>query len=106
MAAEMVKILGHSTDTAGSGKEALKYLEHKKYDLVITDLGMNEMNGWQLAVAIRNKFGINTKIAVVSGWGDQISDIELVEHGVDFKIDKPFTIEQLKNMLDVIKGAI
>ncbi|HLO58386.1 MAG TPA: response regulator [Bacteroidales bacterium] len=105
MAAEMVKILGHTIDTAGSGKEALKYLGQKKYNLVITDLGMNEMNGWQLADTIRNKYGKSMKIAVISGWGDQITEADLSSHGIDYKIDKPFTLVQLKNTLEVVQGG-
>jgi PAS domain S-box-containing protein len=74
VASEMLKIMGHKSDTVPNGKSALHLLNTTNYDLVVTDLGMPEMNGWQLADAIRRKCRGEMKIAVISGWGDQISE--------------------------------
>lgn len=56
IASEMVKLLGHREDSASSGKDALKLLESNSYDVVVTDIGMPVMNGWQLADIIRKKY--------------------------------------------------
>jgi CheY-like chemotaxis protein/anti-sigma regulatory factor (Ser/Thr protein kinase) len=106
MATEMVKILGHTIDTVGSGKEAIRLLEQNKYHLMITDIGMHEMNGWQLADAIRKKYGKSLKIAVISAWGYEISEDELALYGIDYKIDKPFSLLQLKNTLELVQGVV
>lgn len=98
IAGAMVTILGHKIDLANSGEEALKHLDLNTYDLVITDVGMPKMNGWQLADRIRKLFDDKIKIAIVSGWGDQITEAEMSKHGVDYKIDKPFNISQLKSL--------
>jgi len=94
----MAKALGHNCDTASSGQIALELLDDKIYDIVITDIGMSEMNGWQLADIIYDKFGDKIVVGVVSGWGDTISEEEKREHNVKYVLGKPFTIEQLDEM--------
>jgi len=103
VAREMLKILGHKSDTVESGKSALRLLDTNNYDLVITDLGMPEMNGWQLADAIRKKCNGQMKIAVISGWGDQITENDKVKHGIHFLINKPFSMLQLEKLLSEIQ---
>lgn len=98
-AARMVEYLGHITDTAKSGKEALELLEQNKYDIIITDIGMPEMSGWQLADIIKEKFGGKMKVAVVTGWSSEIDETIKKEHGVDYILGKPFSIEELKKLL-------
>jgi CheY-like chemotaxis protein len=81
---ELFKFLGYQGDTVNNAKSALELLERKTYDLVITDIGMPEMNGWQLADIIRDRFNGNMTVAVISGW-DQPPDKQVTaEHGVSY----------------------
>ena len=57
---------------------------------------MPEMNGWELAKAIRDKFGNNKKIVIVSGWA--VEETTKKEHGIDFVLQKPFTLKDLENI--------
>lgn len=95
--AKMVEQLGHNCDKASNGLSALELLEKKSYDLVITDIGMPEMNGWQLADKINQNFGKRIKIAIVSGW--DIEEKEKIEHQIDYILDKPFKLEKLVKLL-------
>jgi len=71
-----LKMLGHDTDIAGNGGEALELMKINRYDLIITDIGMPVMNGWQFASRIRDEYGESIPIAVLSGGGgDQIGDL-------------------------------
>jgi putative two-component system response regulator len=45
--------LGYKVDTAGNGKQALEKFHERKYDVVLTDIEMPEMNGYELTAAIR-----------------------------------------------------
>lgn len=99
VAAEMIECLGHTGDVVGSGLEALECLEQKKYDLVITDIGMPGMSGWQLADKIKTKYNGKMKVAVLTGWGAQIDDNKKKEHGVGFILGKPFNISQLEKLI-------
>lgn len=96
----MLENLDHEADVASSGKEALEFLSRNEYDLVITDIGMPEMNGWQLADIIKDKYDGKMKVAVITGWSDEIDEQTRKEHGVDHVLGKPFSIEQLKKLLD------
>lgn len=99
VAGEMLEVLGHKGDVVGSGEEALIKLNENSYDLVVTDIGMPGMNGWELADKIRELYKGKIKVAVLTGWGDQIDDDEKQRHGVSFIIGKPFRIEQIERLI-------
>ena len=52
--AKRLKIEAYSVDCAFNGKEALDYLDAAEYDLLIVDIMMPEMNGYETTKAIRN----------------------------------------------------
>ncbi|MFC1744644.1 response regulator, partial [Candidatus Riflebacteria bacterium] len=99
VARTMIKKLGHQGDTAGSGQEALEFLDKNEYDLVITDIGMPGMSGWQLADKIKDKFEGKMKVAVVTGWGSQVNEEEKNKHGVGYVLGKPVGMEQIKDLI-------
>ena len=96
---DLLELLGHTCDTANGGESALRQLNENLYDVVITDIGMPKMNGWQLADAIRKKFRNKIKIVVVSGW--EIDEKTKNDHGVNFVLQKPFTLEELRKTIEV-----
>ena len=98
-AALTLEMLGHNGDTANCGKEALEYLEKKSYDIVFTDIGMSGMSGWELADKIKEKYNGKMKVAVISGWGSEIDDEKKKKHGVKYVLGKPFSIDQLEELL-------
>ncbi len=96
---EMLKSLGHIADFAASGEEALKLLANgNKYDLIITDIGMPGMSGWQLAEQIK-AIGYHVKIAVVTGWGAEVSQEEKEKYNVGYVLGKPVLISNLKSLI-------
>lgn len=99
IAGDMLDILGYKADFAESGEEALNLINKNQYNLVITDIGMPGMSGWQLLDEI-NKLKNNylIKTAIVSGWGDQISDKQRLEHQFDFILSKPVKLNELNKL--------
>jgi len=93
--------LKHSADIAASGEEALSLLRKNRYDLMITDIGMPNMNGWQLAERIKGQYP-DMKVAVVTGWGANISLEEKEKYGVGYVFGKPIHIEQLRQLVDEV----
>ncbi len=83
----------------GSGKEALEALEHFDADLVLTDMWMPGMTGFELAAEIRKnpKFA-KTKILTVTADID-IEFIENAEH-VDAILHKPVSLDMISAILD------
>ncbi len=95
-ACELVELMGHKCNIANSGKNALKYLNKNTCDIVFTDIGMPEMNGWELIEAIRTDFGNAIKIVTVTGWN--IDEEAKEKYTIDFVLQKPFTIEKLEEI--------
>ena len=93
---DLLAFTNHRGNVVNSAKEALAYIDENECDIVFTDIGMPEMNGWELASAIRNKFGDKIKIVLVSGWSVQEKDKEA--YGVDFILQKPFSLSSLESI--------
>ncbi len=97
---KMMKILGHHGDSASCGMEALELLKTSQYDLLITDVGMPGMSGYQLIEKIRELYPETTmKVAVITGWGDLVSQEKKQEMGVGYVIGKPFELKRLQDIL-------
>lgn len=96
----LVTALGHKCDNVMSGKEALEQLNKSTYDVVFSDIGMPEMNGWELTKLIRKKFDEEITIVSVTGW--KIDEEILKENKIDYLLQKPFTLEQLKKTFEKI----
>jgi len=54
VATRMLERMGHRVDLAANGRQALDTLARKSYDLLFTDIQMPEMDGYELAVAVRD----------------------------------------------------
>jgi CheY-like chemotaxis protein len=95
---------GHKVACATNGAEALAMFAPDTYDLVISDLGMPDMNGWDLLREIKGR-DPRVPTMLITGWGRQFSDEEARERGVDFVIEKPFDQDDLREILaDALGG--
>jgi len=100
---DMLESMGHSCKAAGSGSEGLELFAQasdrgEPFDLVITDLGMPEMSGWEVIDALKQSSPA-TPVALITGWGDQLSSEKMRESAVDTVIAKPFKVEDIRNLL-------
>ena len=89
---------GHMVDTAENGVEALKKFEAGEYDIVVTDHLMPEMNGDQLAVAIKER-DPKTVVVLLTGFGNLMEETGEQSPGVDVTIGKPFTFATLRTAI-------
>jgi len=99
VAEEMLEMLECDGTIVEDGLKALDLLAHEEYDLIVTDIGMPKMNGWQLADEIQARFPDKYKIAVLSGWGSEISQEKMKSHNVSFILPKPFKMNQLNELI-------
>lgn len=90
-------------DVAENGVEALKSFQSgKKYDLIVTDLNMPEMNGIELTEKIK-ELGSSIPVIVFTGHGDIEEQEKLNSLGVLAMIKKPYVedlIEEVTNSLN------
>ena len=85
---------GHTVRTASGGKKGIEVFKKGSFDLILTDLGMPGMSGWEVAGTIK-KLAPEVIIAVITGWGIQLDKDELKQHGVDMIVNKPFKVDQV-----------
>ncbi|HEU5099369.1 MAG TPA: GAF domain-containing protein, partial [Roseiflexaceae bacterium] len=95
---------GHQVAQASNGAEALATFAPDTFDLVISDLGMPDMNGWDLLSEIKRR-DPRVPTVLITGWGRQFSDEEARERGVDFVIEKPFDQDDLRDILAAALGG-
>ena len=98
--AELIQILGHEAATAYDGPAALAGVEEGRPDLVLLDIGLPGMSGYEVAQAVRRGPGGGAiKIVAVSGYGRE-SDKELSRKaGFDDHLVKPVAMETLERLL-------
>jgi CheY-like chemotaxis protein len=96
----------HKVSTAAGGKEGLEMFrasrrEQKPFDVVITDLGMPEMDGYHLARAIKAE-SPDTPILMLTGWGSMIKADGESTPEVDAVLSKPPHMQELNLLLQRI----
>jgi len=103
--AEILREADYNVVLAGDGREGIEKFKSNKIDIVFTDLGMPEMNGWQVAKTIK---GLNSLVPVIliSGWGRDLKDQDITNTGVDFLASKPFHIDEIFQLLIQAKQRI
>ena len=85
---------GHQVIEASDGILGMKYLEEGKFDMVLTDLGMPIMNGWEVAKTVKRKTP-QIPVGLITGWGINLEDEKIKESGVDLIIGKPFQVKEI-----------
>ncbi len=100
--AGMCQSLGYGILTARDGEEGLKVFEKHRPDIVITDLAMPRISGWELASRIK-AISPETPIILITGWGVAVNEENMKRAGVDFVLRKPFRLEQLSELITKIR---
>ncbi len=88
----------HVVESAVNGREALEKFMESDYDVVLTDRSMPELNGDELAVAVK-KHRPNVPVILLTGFGEVMKAEGERPAGVDAIIAKPFTLDVLRTAL-------
>jgi CheY-like chemotaxis protein len=86
--AGLLRASGQDVLEAGSGTEAMDWLRATAVDLVLTDLGMPEVTGWDVARAAK-ACRPDLPVVLLTGWGDQAGTEIPSNAGVDRILAKP-----------------
>jgi PAS domain S-box-containing protein len=97
----MLEIEGHKVVAVGGGRGALEAIEKDAFDAVLTDLGMPEINGLQLAETLRAR-GHMQPVLLITGWGLELESDRVLAVGVTDILPKPFDGEKLRAKLAAI----
>ena len=101
-----IKRLGHHVEAAAGGPEALEMMANSQFDLVLLDLLMPDMDGFQVleAMSADQRFQ-GTPVVVVSSLDDRESIDRATSLGAAGHMPKSFVPDQLQEQLDAYLGA-
>ncbi|MCH7763102.1 MAG: response regulator [Candidatus Marinimicrobia bacterium] len=102
---EILTDQGHKVTSSGSAENGLEIFKKENFDIVITDLGMPEMIGWEVAERIK-KYNPKTPVILLTGWALNLEPEKIKENGVDYVLKKPFTEEKLTEIISKARKTI
>ncbi|MFT5354954.1 MAG: DNA-binding response OmpR family regulator [Polyangiales bacterium] len=96
MVARHVKSLGAEVVEASDGEEALRLARREKPSLIILDVMMPGMSGWEVCRAIREDVALkDTAVLMLTGIGERLNEMTSPLYGADAFVDKPFDLDNL-----------
>ncbi|QJX00534.1 PAS domain S-box protein [Frigoriglobus tundricola] len=97
---DLLGLKGHEVLTANDGPEALRVLEAFRPNLILLDLGLPGMNGFEVARRVRENPDLRgVTIAALTGWGQDEDRRRTREGGFDHHLVKPVNIDDLDTIL-------
>jgi DNA-binding NtrC family response regulator len=89
---------GYKIDVASDGKEAIDSIRKNRFDLVITDMRMPQMDGFEVLREIR-KMDDNIGVIMITAFGEVDSYFEAMNLGAFEYINKPVKVDELKRVI-------
>jgi signal transduction histidine kinase/ActR/RegA family two-component response regulator len=96
----LLELSGHRVSTAYTGREALALAESTHPDVMLLDIGLPDISGYELARCIRaTTWGGNADLIAVSGWGQESDREQAFRAGFDHHLTKPISSDSLETLL-------
>jgi PAS domain S-box-containing protein len=98
----LLKAAGHTVHTAYDGRGAIRLAEAVRPDVVLLDIGMPEVSGYDVARAIRREaWGRHIRLIALTGWSQAEHRRHSLEAGFDDHLVKPVDLDVLENLLQM-----
>jgi DNA-binding response OmpR family regulator len=102
----LLRAAGHEVVTAYDGRTAIRLAEAHRPEVVLLDIGMPEVSGYDVARAIRREaWGRSMRLVALTGWGQAEHRRRSIEAGFDDHLVKPVELEVLEGVLQVSTPA-
>jgi len=92
---------GYKVEVASDGKEAIDRLKKLSFDLVITDMRMPQMDGFEVLREIK-KMDDNIGVIMITAFGEVDSYFEAMNLGAFEYINKPVKVDELKRVISKV----
>ncbi|MFN3480428.1 MAG: sigma-54-dependent transcriptional regulator [Thermodesulfovibrionales bacterium] len=93
---------GYDVDVAANGIEGLAMTENNRYDVILTDLKMPDMDGMEFLAKVKERHP-DTKVIMITGYSTVEHAVKAMRMGAYNYIEKPFTPDAL---IEAVKEAI
>jgi DNA-binding NtrC family response regulator len=90
---------GYAVNLAGTGALALELFKQKRYDLLVADLRLPDIDGMEVIEKIKAEKP-ETEVIVITGYGTTSKAVKAMKLGARDFLPKPFTEEQIKTSVD------
>ena len=98
----LLKAAGHSVVTAYDGRSAIALADKERPDVLVLDIGMPEVSGYEVARAVRREaWGRAMRLIALTGWGQAEHRRRSLEVGFDDHLVKPVELDLLENILQL-----
>jgi PAS domain S-box-containing protein len=102
--AMLLQLAGHDVRTAFDGHEAIDLAASFRPEVVLLDIGLPKMNGYEAARHIRTQpWGKSMALIALSGWGQESDKRRALEAGFDHHLTKPVTAASIEKLIAVLK---
>ena len=100
--ASLLRMSGNEVHTAHDGEDAVDRAEKLRPDVVILDIGLPKLNGYDACRRIRaHPWGCNMVLVALTGWGQQEDRRRALDAGFDHHMVKPVNYEKLARVLSL-----
>jgi DNA-binding response OmpR family regulator len=96
----LVERSGHTVVRASDGQEAVKALFERRPDLVVLDIGMPKLHGWQVLERIREVSDV--PVLMLTAESDELDKVRGLREGADDFVTKPFGRQELAARIDAL----
>jgi CheY-like chemotaxis protein len=95
----LLKTMGHEVALAKDAPSALELVQEFRPEIILMDIGLPGMNGYELAAAMREQLGAETPMLVaLTGYGQEADRRRAEEAGFDQHVVKPISMARLKEI--------
>jgi CheY-like chemotaxis protein len=104
--AMLLRIQGHEVATVYDGEQAVAAAESMRPDVVLLDIGMPKLNGYEACRRIREQsWGLGIYLIAVTGWGQDEDRRRTEEAGFDHHLVKPVELDALMRLLATLPAT-
>ncbi len=96
---ESIKRWGYSVETSATGKDALKKIRQKKFDLVLLDILLPDCKGHKLIPQFKQMWP-EIGIVTMTGYNSRELELKIRQQRIVYYMIKPFSLKELKEVLD------
>ncbi|UCH82506.1 MAG: sigma-54-dependent Fis family transcriptional regulator [Nitrospiraceae bacterium] len=94
----IMKRENYDVTTASSGKEAVKILNKQEFDVVLTDLRMDEIDGIQVLTECKKLYP-DSEVIIITAYASLPSAIETTKQGAYYYLAKPFKLDEVRKIV-------
>ena len=99
----LLRVLGYEPHQASDGLEGLAAAAEFRPDVVLLDIAMPKLNGYEVARRLRAEaWGKHMLLVAVTGWGQESDKQRATDAGFDFHLTKPVDVRELERALSSV----